>query len=256
MVNIMIKKSCKILLLALGLTSYNLVSGAEVTAAVAANFTKTIEEIGQAFTAETGHTIRFAFGPTGKLFAQIKNGAPFDLFFAADEKAPTTAIKQGLALAESYVIYARGVLALYGPGLPVADKQQAILTEADYRFLSIANPRVAPYGEKAVEYMEKIGVYEQLRSKLVNGESIAHAFQYVVTKNAQLGFVALSQLVDPASPVTDSSEYWAIPSSEYSPINQGAVILKRGADNPAAIAFMSYMRSPEALAIIAKYGYE
>ena len=230
-------------------------NAAEVTAAVAANFTKTIEEIGQAFTEDTGHTIRFSFGPSGKLFAQIRNGAPFDLFFSANEAAPKAAIEHGLAVEDSYFVYSQGVLVLYSPTLPVANNAMAILEQGDFRFLSMANPRTAPYGTEAERFLQNVGLHQVLRRKLVNGESIAHAFQYVVTKNAQLGFVAKSQVVDPASPAYNNGEYWELPAELYNPINQGAVITKRGAKNEAAIAFMDYMKSPRAIEIIQRYGY-
>ena len=228
---------------------------ADVTAAVAANFTKTIEEIGQAFTQDTGHTIRFSFGPTGKLFAQIKNGAPFDLYFAANETAPQNAVKENLAVKDSYFVYAQGVLVLFSPTLPVAKNAMQILKDANFRHLSIGNPKTAPYGTQAEVFMHKHNLYKTLRPKLVNGESIAHAFQYVVTKNAELGFVAKSQVVDPSSPAYNNGEYWELPQSDYNPINQAALITQRGANNQAAKAFMQYMKSPKAIEIIQRYGY-
>ncbi|MGE4503408.1 MAG: molybdate ABC transporter substrate-binding protein [Thiomicrospira sp.] len=230
-------------------------NAAEVTAAVAANFTKTIEEIGAEFTKETGHTIRFSFGPTGKLFAQIKNGAPFDLFFAANEKAPKTAVEEGLGVADSYFVYAQGVLVLYSPTLPVANNAMQVLKDANFRHLSIANPKTAPYGTQAEVFLNKVGLYDNVKAKIVNGESIAHAFQYVATKNAELGFVAKSQVVDPSSPAYNNGEYWEVPQKDYKPINQGAVITKRGENNEAAKAFMQYMKSPKAIEIIQRYGY-
>ncbi|OUD12621.1 molybdate ABC transporter substrate-binding protein [Thioflexithrix psekupsensis] len=242
-------------LFSLALSHHSTLFAAEVTAAVAANFTKTIEEIGHAFTKDTEHTIRFSFGPTGKLFAQIKNGAPFDLFFAADEKTPQAALDENLAIASSYFVYAQGVLALYSPTLPVATQAEEILKQAQFRHLSIANPRVAPYGLQAENYLKALGFYDQLERKLVNGESITHAFQYVATRNAELGFVALSQLVDPESPAYEKGEYFLIPQEKYDPINQAAVITKRGENNQAAAAFMDYMKSPKAIAIIERYGY-
>jgi len=226
---------------------------ADTTIAVAANFTKTIEEIGHAFNQDTNHTTRFSFGPTGKLFAQISHGAPFDLFFAANEKAPQAAVEKGLSIKDSYFIYAQGALALYSSSLPVATQKQAVFTDSKFRFIAIANPKTAPYGTQAINYLKKQGLYNTVKSKLVNGESIAHAFQYVITGNAQLGFVALSHLVDPISPA--KGEYWIIPQSDYAPINQAAVMLKRGQNNPAAQAFMDYMQSETAVSIIKKYGY-
>jgi molybdate transport system substrate-binding protein len=241
----------KTILLIMGLLSYQSVFAEQITVAVAANFTKTIEEIGQAFSEDTEHEARFSFGPTGKLFAQISNGAPFDLFFAANEKAPKAAIKQKLAVEDSYFIYAQGALALYSTSLPVATQKQAILSTVNY--VAIANPKTAPYGTQAVNYLKNMGLYEQVEDKLVHGESIAHAFQYVQTGNAPVGFVALSHIVAPNSPA--EGEYWIVPQADYSPINQAAVILKRGENNPAAKAFMAYIKSEKAVEIIKKYGY-
>jgi molybdate transport system substrate-binding protein len=226
-----------------------------INAAVAANFTKTVEEIGAAFTAKTGHEVKFAFGPTGKLYAQITNGAPFDLFFAADTKKPEALVKDGLVKPDSYFVYARGVLALYSPTLPVKDDYQAVLDKAEFNHLSIANPKTAPYGVAAEEVLNKLGVYDTVKPKIVNGESISHAFQYVQTGNAELGFVAMSQLVDPQSPAHGKGQYWLPPQDMYSPLNQGAVILKRAENNPVAQAFMDYLRSDEGRKIIEKYGY-
>lgn len=241
--------------LVLCLATTNLAHAAQVTVAVAANFTKTIEEIGEAFTQDTGHTIRFSFGPTGKLFAQIRNGAPFDLFFAANESSPQRSIAENLAVKDSYFVYAQGVLVLYSPSLPVANNAIQILKEANFRHLAIANPKTAPYGTQAEVFLNKVGLHNQVKSKLVNGESIAHAFQYVATKNAEIGFVAKSQVVDPASPAYKNGEYWEVPQSDYNPINQAAIITKRGENNQAAKSFMQYMKSPKAIEIIQRYGY-
>ncbi|WP_029936039.1 molybdate ABC transporter substrate-binding protein [Thiomicrospira pelophila] len=241
--------------LVLTFAATNVAHAAQVTAAVAANFTKTIEEIGTEFTKDTGHTIRFSFGPTGKLLAQIKNGAPFDLYFAANESAPQAAINEKFAVKDSYFVYAQGVLVLYSPTLPVSNNAMQILKSADYRHLAIANPKTAPYGTQAEVFLNKHNLYKTLQPKLVNGESIAHAFQYVATKNAELGFVAKSQVVDPSSPAYNNGEYWTLPQADYNPINQAAVITKRGANNQAAKAFMQYMKSPKAIEIIQRYGY-
>lgn len=244
----------RFIILTLAMLSFHNVSAEEITVAVAANFTKTIEEIGEAFKQDTGHSAKFAFGPTGKLFAQISHGAPFDLFFAANEKAPKAAVEKGLTVDGSYFVYAQGALALYSTSLAVTEQKQAVLTDKAVKYISIANPKTAPYGTQAVNYLKNVGMYDQVKSKLVNGESIAHAFQYVVTGNATLGFVALSHLVDPASPAKPE-QYWVIPQTDYAPINQAAVMLKRGEHNPAAQAFMQYIKSEKAIAIIKKYGY-
>lgn len=226
-----------------------------LNAAVAANFTKTIEEIGAGFKAKTGHEVKFSFGPTGKLYAQIKNGAPFDLFFAADTEKPEALVKENLVKPDSYFVYAQGVLALYSPSLPVKAGYKAVLDKAEFNHLSIANPKTAPYGQAAEEVLGKLGVYDAVKPKIVNGESIAHAFQYVQTGNAELGFVALSQLVDKQSPAYGKGEYWLPPQDMYAPIDQAAVILKKAENNPVAQQFIDYLRSDEGRKVIEKYGY-
>ncbi|MBF6057592.1 MULTISPECIES: molybdate ABC transporter substrate-binding protein [Thiomicrorhabdus] len=223
--------------------------------AVAANFTKTIEKIGEAFSQKTGHELKFSFGPTGKLYAQIKNGAPYDAFFGADERRPLKTIDDGTGLKESYFVYAQGQIALYSDKYPVKESPLQVLKEAKFNHLAIANPKTAPYGERAEAFMKSQGVYDAVKAKIVNGESIAHAFQYVATGNAEIGFVALSQLVDPQSPVYEKGQYWIVPQQDYAPIKQGALILKRGANNAAVKAFMEFIKTPAALEIIHSYGY-
>lgn len=225
------------------------------TIAVAANFTKTIEKVGEQFSKETGYQLKFSFGPTGKLYAQIKNGAPFDAFFGADERRPLKTIEDGMGLKETYRVYAQGQIALYSAKYPVKDQPLEVLKKAEFNHLAIANPRTAPYGERAQAFLKSQGLYEGVKKKLVNGESIAHAFQYVATGNASIGFVALSQLVDPQSPVYQKGEYWIVPQKDYTPIKQGAVILKRGAENQAVKAFFDYLATDKALEIIHAYGY-
>jgi molybdate transport system substrate-binding protein len=226
-----------------------------IHAAVAANFTKTIEEIGTAFKAKTGHEVKFSFGPTGKLYAQIKNGAPFDLFFAADTQKPEALVKEGLVKEGSYFVYARGVLALYSPTLAVKENYRQILEKAEFNHIALANPKTAPYGAAGEEVLRKLGVLDTVRPKIVHGESIAHTFQYVHTDNAQLGFVALSQLVDPQSPAHGKGEYWLPPQDMYAPIDQAAVILKKAENNPVTQQFIDYLRSAEGRKVIEKYGY-
>lgn len=228
----------------------------QITVAVATNFTKTIEEIGEQFSQDTGHRVKFSFGPTGKLFAQIKNGAPFDLFFAANESAPQQAVQQNLAVKDSYYVYAQGVLVLYSPSLAVEENAMQVLKDGNFRHLAIANPKTAPYGAAAAAFLQKSALMQQLEDKLVMGESIGNTFQYLATQNAQLGFVAKSQVVDPSSPATQNGQFWVVPQKDYPPINQAAVITKRGENNPAAQAFMQYIKSPKAIGIIQRYGYQ
>ena len=250
------RSSIKLVALALGLTFSGISYAEKATVAVAANFTKTIEIVNQAFVKHyPEHDIKFSFGPTGKLFAQIANGAPFDAFFAADEKAAKRVVESEGGVADSYFVYAQGKIVLYSAKHPVKNEALDVLKGANFKYLAIANPKTAPYGARAEAYMQKIGVYDNIKSKIVNGESIAHAFQYVATGNAEIGFVALSQVVDPDSPVYQKGEYWVVPQADYEPINQGAVITKRGENNAAIKEFMAFMKTPEAIEIIEGFGY-
>ncbi len=225
------------------------------TIAVAANFTKTIEQIGEKFEKESGHKLKFSFGPTGKLYAQIKNGAPFDAFFGADERRPLKTLDDKMGIKSSYFVYAQGQIALYSAKYPVEKQPLQVLKNAEFNHLAIANPRTAPYGERAQAYLKSKGLYDGVKSKLVNGESIAHAFQYVATGNAPIGFIALSQVVDPQSPIYQKGQYWVVPQADYKPIKQGAVILKRGQNNVAVKEFFEFLKTDKALEIIHAYGY-
>lgn len=240
---------------AVALLSSSVALAETATIAVAANFTKTIEMVGEEFTKETGHQLKFSFGPTGKLYAQVKNGAPFDAFFGADERRPLKTIEDGIGIQSSYFVYAQGQIALYSSQYPVKTQPLEVLKQANFKYLAMANPRTAPYGERAETFLKSKGLYDGVKSKLVNGESIAHAFQYVATSNAPIGFVALSQIVDPQSPIYKKGEYWVVPQADYKPIKQGAVILQRGKDNAAVNAFFDYLKTPKALEIIHSYGY-
>jgi molybdate transport system substrate-binding protein len=250
------KNTVKLLGWVLGLTFSAQSYAQDATVAVSSNFTKTIEVVNEAFVKKhPEHNVKFSFGPTGKLFAQIKNGAPFDAFFAADEKRAKRTIESGLGIADSYFIYAQGKIALYSAKYPVAKEPLAVLKAAKFNYLALANPKTAPYGERAQAYLQSKGLYDGVKSKIVNGESIAHAFQYVATGNAAIGFVAMSQIVDPQSPIYQKGQYWEVPQADYKPINQGAVITQRGKDNVAIKDFMAFMKTPEAIKIIESYGY-
>lgn len=226
-----------------------------LTIAVAANFTRAIEEIGAGFKAKTGETVKFSFGATGQLYAQIRNGAPFDAFFSADTKTPELAVKEGLSEPGSYFIYARGKLVLWSPSLPVKGQAREVLHAAAFQHLAIANPKVAPYGVAAMEVLNKLGDAQQIQAKLVYGNSLAQAFQFVSTGNAELGFVALSQIMEPDSPAREKGQTWLVPQDLYTPIDQAAIILKRTHNLKAAQEFMSYLRSPTAEKIIESFGY-
>ncbi len=238
----------------LGLSLLTLASApafaADVSAAVAANFTKPAEEIGAAFTARTGDTVTFSFGATGALYTQISQGAPFEVFFSADNKRPTLAVTEGFAVDGSVFTYAVGKVVLYSPSLDLTDGA-AVLQANAFQHLSIAAPKSAPYGAAAMEVIEKLGLTEAVTPKIVTGENISQALQFVDTANAELGFVALSQVIDKPAP-----QVWRVPAEDYSPILQDAVLLKAGETDPAAAAFLEFLKGEEARAIIEKYGYE
>ena len=223
---------------------------ADVSAAVAANFTKPAEELGAAFTAKTGDTVTFSYGATGALYTQISQGAPFEVYFAADNKRPTQAVAEGLAVDGTVFTYAIGKVVLYSPILDLTDGA-AVLKANAFQHLSVADPRTSPYGAAAMETLEKLGLTEALTPRLVTGENISQALQFVDSANAELGFVALSQVIDKPAP-----QVWRVPSEDYTPILQDAVLLKAGEADPAAAAFLEFLKGEEARAIIEKYGYE
>lgn len=218
--------------------------------AVAANFTETAKALERAFAARHKHRVSFSFGSTGQLYAQIAQAAPFDAFLAADRVRPEMALDKGLAVAGSRFTYAIGRLALFGPN-PGSVEGSKTLELGQFRKLAIANPATAPYGAAAVETMKKLGVYERLKPRLVRGTSIAQTFQFVVTGNAEIGFVALAQIVK-----RKDGARWIVPQSMHAPIAQDAVLLTRGKRNAAAKSFLDYLKTPEAQAIISGFGYD
>ncbi len=240
------------LLLGLGLAA--LISApalaAEVSAAVAANFTKPAEELGAAFTAKTGDTVTFSFGATGQLYTQITQAAPFEVFLAADNKRPAQAVAEGHGVDGTVFTYAVGKVVLYAPTLDVTDGEAVLKADA-FQHLSVADPKTAPYGAAGMEVLDKLGLTEAVTPKIVTGENISQTLQFIESGNAELGFVALSQVI--GKPAT---QVWRVPADLYSPILQDAVLTKAGEANPAAKAFLEFLRSDEGKAIIEKYGYE
>lgn len=225
----------------------------EVQVAVAANFSGPIARIGEGFTAATGHTLKVSTGATGKFYTQIVGGAPFEVLLAADDETPKKLIAEGHARADSRFTYALGTLVLWSAQPGFVDDQGAVLGSDRVRHLAIANPKVAPYGAAGLEVIKARGLTAALAPKLVTGESIAQAFQFVATGNAELGFVALSQVAVPGKPVTGS--YWVVPANLYGEIRQDAVLLKAGAGNPAARALLDYLKSEPAKTLIREFGY-
>lgn len=224
---------------------------AETKVAVAANFTEPAKEIAARFKARTGHDAVLSFGSSGQFYAQIANGAPFEVFLSADRERPEKADAERLSVAGSRFTYAVGRLVLYSKTPGLVDARGAVLRSGRFEKIAIADPKTAPYGVAALETMRRLGVEAALRPKLVQGTSITQAYQFVDTGAAELGFVALSQVAS----VTGGSR-WVVPAANHTPIDQQAVLLKTGANAAAARAFMTFLKGPEAKAIIKKYGYE
>ena len=230
----------------------------EVTVAVAANFTAPMQKIAKAFEQDTGHKAQLAFGATGKFYAQIKNGAPFAVLLAADDETPARLEKEGLAVAGTRFTYATGRLALWSksPNL-VDDKGEVLrsnsLNKIGIHKIAIADPKLAPYGVAAMEVIQHLGLQANVTPKLVQGESIGQAYQFVSTENAQLGFVALSQIsID--GRITQGSA-WVVPHSMHTPLKQDAVLLNAGKDNAVALALLKYLQADKTKTIIRQYGY-
>ena len=222
---------------------------AEVRIAVAANFTEAAKEIGTLFETASGHTVVFSFGSTGQLFAQIAQGAPFDIFLAADQTRPERAVRDGYGVAGTRFTYATGRIVLYSAD-PTLVQGAKTLEQAYFTKLAIANPVTAPYGAAAVETLQALGVYEAVEGKIVQGMNIAQAYQFVATGNAELGFVALSQVAR-----NHEGSRWQVPEALHSVIAQDAVLLSRGAANEAARAFLTFLKGPVALTAKEKFGY-
>ena len=226
----------------------------EVQVAVAANFTAPIQAIAKDFQQDTGHTLIAAYGATGQFYAQIKNGAPFEVFLAADDSTPAKLEQEKAIVPGSRFTYAIGTLALWSAKPGYVDAQGEVLKKNDFKHLSIANPKTAPYGLAATQVLDKLQLTEATKAKLVEGQNITQAFQFVSTGNAELGFVALSQIYKDGK--VENGSAWVVPSSLHEPIRQDAVILDKGKNNPAAKAFIEYLKSPKAAALIKSYGYE
>lgn len=226
----------------------------EVQVAVAANFTAPIQAIAKDFEKDTGHKLVASFGATGQFYAQINNGAPFEVFLAADDSTPAKLEQEKQTVAGSRFTYAIGTLALWSAKPGYVDAQGEVLKTNDYKHLSIANPKTAPYGLAATQVLAKLNLTEATKGKLVEGQNITQAFQFVSTGNAELGFVALSQIYKDGK--VENGSAWIVPSSLHDSIRQDAVILNKGKDNPAAKAFIDYLRGPKATAVIKSYGYQ
>lgn len=222
---------------------------ADINVAVAANFTQPAKEIAALFERKTGNKVVFSFGASGQFYTQITQGAPFQIFLSADQERPEKAETDGFAVPGTRFTYAIGKLVLWSRD-PNLVKGESTLKDGTFTKIAIANPVAAPYGTAAIETMKALHVYETLQPKIVQGNSIAQTFQFIDTGNAELGFVALSQVIE-----RKDGSRWLVSNNLYSPIKQDAVLLKKGADVEAAKAFLEFLKGPEAAAIESKFGY-
>ena len=229
------------------------VQAAEVQVAVAANFTAPMQKIAAEFEKDTGHKALLAFGATGKFYAQIKNGAPFQVFLAADDQTPAKLETEGDTVPGSRFTYAIGTLVLWSAKPGYVDEQGAVLKKGQFKHLAIANPKTATYGTAAVAVLTKLGLLETIQPKLVTGENISQTYQFIMTGNAELGFVALSQVM--LDDKLTGGSAWIVPTHLHEPIRQDAVILVKGKDQPAAKALIDYLKGKKATTIIQSYGY-
>ncbi len=226
----------------------------EILVAVASNFTVPMNALVEEFEAQTGHEVQVAFGSSGRFYAQIINGAPYQVFLSADQEKPDQLEASGLTLTGSRITYATGALVLWSAtGGPLITGSEAL--DSDFRLLSLANPELAPYGQAAAQVLEALGKIEQTRSRWVQGENIAQAYQFVETRNADLGFVALSQVIGEGGKLKSGSG-WRVPAEMHEPIRQDAVLLQRAADCAACSQFMEFLVSPHARELLRGFGYQ
>jgi molybdate transport system substrate-binding protein len=228
------------------------VHAAEAAVAVAANFLAPMKQLAPRFEQASGHTLVLSSGSTGKFYAQIRNGAPFDVLLAADDETPARLMREGDAVRTQ--TYAIGRLALWSADPARLDGSDALLRRGAYTRLAIANPRLAPYGAAAMEVLEKLGLADPAKAKFVMGENIGQTHQFVASGNAEIGFVALSQIWRDGQLTSGSA--WLVPPALYTPIRQDAALLKRGENNAAARAFLEFLKTPATQAMIRSYGYE
>ena len=238
----------------LSLTGISMAWAGEVQVAVAANFTKPMEKIAEDFFKATDHKAVLSFGATGKFVEQIKQGAPFEVLLAADQKNPIKLENEQLAVPGSRYTYAIGKLVLWSAKPDLVDDKGNVLKTGGFEHIAIADPKTAPYGKAAMKVMEKLGMLDALKPKMVQGESIAQAKEFVSSGNAELGFVALSQVIKDGKIAEGSG--WMVPQDLYAPLYQDAILLKTGENNAAAKALMDYLKTEPAQAVIKAYGYE
>ena len=245
---------CRRLGWALGMATAMVANAAEVSVAVAANFAAPMQAIAQAFEQDTGHKAVLAFGSSGSFYTQITNGAPFQVLLAADATTPEQLEKAALAVPGSRFTYATGRLVLWSKQAAGVDANGAVLRTGSFRKLAVANPKLAPYGAAAYETLQSLGLLQSLRGRLVEGQNIGQAYQFVASGNAELGLLALSQVY--AEGRLSQGSGWIVPAHLHRPITQAAVLLKAGRDQPAALALLAYLKGAKALSVMRAYGYE
>lgn len=226
----------------------------EVQVAVAANFAGPMQVIAPVFERETGHRAILAFGGTGKFYAQIRNGAPFEVILSADDETPARLVKEGAAIAGSVFTYATGRLVLWSAQPGLVDAKGEVLQRGGFRHLAVANPKTAPYGAAAMQSMSRMGLLDQLAPRFVQGENIGQTHMFVSSGAAELGFVAYSQVI--RNGAIGSGSGWLVPRELHEPIRQDAALLVRGGSNPAARALLAFLQGPKAKAVIRSFGYE
>ncbi len=227
---------------------------ADVQVAVAANFTAPLQAIAADFEKATGHKVVAAYGATGQFYAQIKNGAPFEVLLAADDTTPAKLESEGESVPGSRFTYAIGALTLWSAQEGYVDEQGEVLKSDRFRHLAIANPKTAPYGLAATQVLDKLGLLQTVAPRLVEGQNITQVLQFVSSGNAELGFVALSQVYKDGKLTRGSA--WRVPAELHEPIRQDALILDKGKDNPVAKALVDYLKGEQATAVIRSYGYQ
>lgn len=252
----MMRWSTVVLLVCCALAGVALASGEEITVGAAADLNFALKDLAQRFTKSTGTQVRFSFGASGNLFSQVQNGAPFDLFFSADSEYPQKLADAGLVERSSLRTYAVGHLVLWVPnslGLDPQKLKMNLLSDAKVQRIAIANPQHAPYGRAAMAALEHFGVKDKLASKLVMGENISQAAQFVQSGNAQAGLIALSLALSPG--MKDAGHYWELPADAYPELTQVAAVVTASKHKAAAEAFLKYVTSPEGRAILQQYGF-
>lgn len=231
-----------------------MVQADEISVAVAANFTEPMKKITAEFEKTSGHKVALSFGSTGKFYAQVKAGAPFEVLLAADDETPIKLEQEDLAVKGSHFTYAIGKLVLWSAQEAVVDSNGDLLKRGNFEHIALANPKLAPYGAAAMQTLQALGIYDSLAPKIVQGENIAQTYQFIFTGNALLGFVALSQVIGEDGKVKSGSA-WIVPEKYYTPLRQDAVLLEKGKDKTAAVELLKFLKAPYAARIIQAYGY-